>query len=65
MRLMEMHFHLMCFYPDPNIFDGGGQGNACDAGLNGDSAVNFLDLGILKSFLFIALGPSTAELCTP
>jgi hypothetical protein len=34
--------------------DGDGYGNRCDADFNGDGAVNFLDLGIMKSRFFTA-----------
>ena len=34
--------------------DGDGYGNRCDADFNGDAAVNFLDLGIMKSRFFTA-----------
>ena len=39
---------------DQRDSNGDGYGNRCDADLNGDGAVNFADLGILKSVFFTA-----------
>ncbi|MEL7448548.1 MAG: M4 family metallopeptidase [Pseudomonadota bacterium] len=38
--------------PDQRDSNGDGIGNVCDADLNGDCAVNFLDLGEMKSVFF-------------
>ncbi len=38
--------------PDQRDTDGDGYGNMCDPDLNNDGAINFLDLGILKSVFF-------------
>ena len=47
--------------PDQRDTDADGIGNSCDADLDNNCAINFLDLGILKS-VFFSVGDQDADL---